>query len=174
MDNTQNKSGSILTGLIGAFLGALIGAALWAGVGIAGYVASIVGFVIAFLSGKGYDLFKGRKGKAKVVVLIVCVVLAVLIGNAGSYAYMIHDVYDELLSELSAEEAQYAVPESEFYALMIEDPEVQGEFVKDFAVGMVFAVLGCFTEIRNAGASKRLNAAIKQEELESAAPKDEE
>lgn len=173
MENTQNKSGSILTGLIGALLGALIGAALWAGVGIAGYIASIVGFVIAFLAGKGYDLFRGRKGKVKMVVLIVCVVLAVLIGNAGSYAYMIHDVYGELLSELPAEEVQYAVSESEFYALMIEDAEVQGEFVKDFAVGMVFAVLGCFTEIRNAGSMKRLNAALKQEELEKAAPKSE-
>ena len=169
MGKRRKKRGSILTGSIGALLGALVGAALWAGVSIAGYMASIVGFVIAFLAGKGYDLFKGRKGKIKAIVLIVCVVLAVAIGNAGSYAFMIHEVYHELLAELPEEELQYALTEGEFYALMVQDSEVVGEFIKDFVVGLVFAALGCFTEIRNAGSVMKLRNAQEKEKLEKAA-----
>lgn len=163
MDNVNEKRGSVITGFVGAFIGALIGAVLWTLIGLAGYVASIVGFVIAFLAGKGYDLCKGRKGTAKVVVLIVCVLLAVLIGNFGTYALDIHNIYQEELSYLTDEEKQDVVSEEEFFMLIMTDSEVQIDFVKDCAIGVVFAALGCFTEIRNAGMKKNLKARLDEE-----------
>jgi hypothetical protein len=96
----QENQGTVVGGFIGALLGALVGAIVWALVGMLGYIASIVGFLIAFLAGKGYDWFKGRPGKIKVVILVLCVILAVFIGNIGSYAWMIHDVYQEELELL--------------------------------------------------------------------------
>lgn len=164
MNKTKKKRGSVASGLIGALLGALIGAVLWALVGIAGYIASIVGFVIAFLAGKGYDLFHGRKGTAKIVVLILCVILAVAAGNIGSYAWQIHDVYQEEVSALSAEEQAYVVSEGEFFQLMAEDSEVQVGFLKDFAMGAVFAALGCFGVIRDANKPKKKKSAVQKAE----------
>ena len=155
----EEQGGSVLTGLIGA----LLGAALWAIVGIAGYMASIVGLVIALLAGKGYDLLKGRPGKAKAAVLIVCVLLAVLAGNAGSYAYQVHDVYQEQLSELSEVEKAYAMTEGEFFQVIMDDGEVQGEFAKDFGVGVFFAALGCFGVIAGAGKKKKQAAAADED-----------
>ena len=151
----KRKKGSVLTGFAGAFIGAMIGAVLWAVIGVLGYIASIVGFVIAFLAGKGYDLFKGRRGAAKVVVLILCVILAVVAGNVGSYAWQIHDVYKEEVAALSAMEQQFVISEGEFFQLMIEDSEVIGGFVKDLGMGVLFAALGCYGVIRDAGGKKK-------------------
>ena len=164
----EEQGGSELTGLIGALLGAAIGAALWALVGIAGYMASIVGLVIALLAGKGYDLLKGRPGKAKVAVLIVCVLLAVLAGNAGSYAYQVHDVYREQYEEPSELEKAYAMTEGEFFQVIMDDGEIQGEFVKDFGVGVFFAALGCFGVIAGAGAGKKKKQTASADEDDSA------
>ena len=50
VQETQEKKGSVITGFIGALLGAAIGAVAWAAVGMMGYIASIIGFVIAFLA----------------------------------------------------------------------------------------------------------------------------
>lgn len=38
--------------------------------------------------------------KIKTIVLIICVLLAVFLGNAGSYAWEIHDVYKTLIAEV--------------------------------------------------------------------------
>ena len=157
----ENK-GNVFTGFIGALIGAAIGAVLWAAVGIFGYIASVVGLVIAFLAGKGYDLFKGRQGAAKVVVLILCVVLAVVAGNAGSYAWQIHDVYEEETQGLSAEEMNYVVSEAEFFELMIDDSEIRTGFLKDCGMGLFFAALGCIGILRDAG-KKKSSAPAEQE-----------
>lgn len=164
---TTNK-GSVLTGFIGALIGAMIGAVLWAVIGIAGYIASIVGFVIAFLAGKGYDLCKGRQGAAKMVVLILCVVLAVAAGNIGSYAWQIHDVYQEEVGALSAIEQQFVISEGEFFQLMIEEEEVRTGFIKDLGMGIGFAALGCFGVIRDAAKKKSNRNEADAEMLNSA------
>ena len=57
----EEKKGSILGGILGALLGAAIGAFLWTLIGMLGYIASIVGFVIAFLASKGYDVQFGAR-----------------------------------------------------------------------------------------------------------------
>lgn len=92
---TERQGGSVAAGFVGALVGGLLGAAVWALVGIMGYIASIVGLLIAFLSAKGYDLMHGRAGKAKIIVLIVCIVLAVIVGNCTMYVYQVYDSYDE-------------------------------------------------------------------------------
>lgn len=61
----EEAIGSYGTGAIGAVLGAVLGAVAWAIVLAMGYIASIVGLLIGFLSTKGYDLLKGKQGKAK-------------------------------------------------------------------------------------------------------------
>ncbi len=144
MERYEEPKGHILTGIIGALVGALLGAVVWVLVGKLGYIASIVGFLIAFLASKGYDLCKGRPGTIKLVVLLVCVVLAVAVGTAGTYLWIAHDMWVEETSELSAFERSLLPSEAELFREIIQDSEVQTEFFKDLAMGLLFGALGAF------------------------------
>lgn len=152
----QESKGSVIGGIIGAFLGASIGAVVWAIVGMLGYIASIVGFVIAFLADKGYDLLKGRQGVLKMIVLIICVVAAVFAGTIGTAVWQIHNEYDAL----SDFEKQYQYPaESEVIKIMLQDDEVQSAILKDSAMGLVFGIMGSIGLIINAKKGKKTQPA---------------
>ena len=149
------KKGSIIGGFIGALLGASIGAVAWTLVGMLGYMASIVGFVIALLADKGYDMFKGRQGTVKMIVLILCVVLAVGVGTVGTYVWMIHDSYTEQYNELTElEKKLLTITEAEYMQEVLSDSEVQGCMIKDAGMGLVFGLLGSFGLIKAAKKKK--------------------
>lgn len=158
---TAEKKGSIVGGIVGALIGAAIGAVLWAVVGMLGYIASIIGFVIAFLASKGYDLLKGRQGLIKMIALIVCVVLAVCAGTLGTAVWQIHDEYTTQLSELSDIEKKHydIMSESEFMVSILSEKEVQTGLIKDSAMGLLFGILGSFGLIASAKNSKKQTAA---------------
>lgn len=141
--------------ILGALIGALLGAVVWALIGIAGYIASIVGFLIAFLASKGYDLLGGKPGKLKLIILIICVILAVFAGTAGAQLYFIHDYYQEAITELKPWEE--AIPEMEFIQAMIpallDNSEFIGSIAKDIGLGLLFAALGCFKLVKLSGST---------------------
>ena len=147
----EEPKGSVGMGILGAALGALIGAVIWALVGLAGYIASVVGLLTAFLASKGYDLLHGRQGRIKVVVLVVCVILAVLLGNARTAAIQIHQVYME-------EGYNLYIDEATFFQLMVpallEDSDFIGSILKDSAMGIGLAILGCIGLVSQAGKKK--------------------
>ncbi len=139
--NVQRKaedSGSYLTGLLGALGGAVIGSVLWAVLLVAGYVASLAGLVIGFLSQKGYDLLKGKQGKGKVVILIISILLGVFLGTVGGYVYML----------IKAEGTGYAIG-----AYIAEALEILVKEPGDLLLGLLFAGLGVFGILVNAGKS---------------------
>lgn len=169
---TQEKKGSVVTGFIGALLGAAIGAVAWAAVGMMGYIASIVGFVIAFLADKGYDLFKGRQGTVKMIVLIICVVLAVGAGTLGTAVWQIHNEYTEQINALTEIEKQMyeIMPEGEFMKEILMDSEMQSGLIKDSALGLLFGIMGSFGLISAAKNKKKQAAPVAEEAaLEAAA-----
>lgn len=169
MMQEPEKKGSIIGGIIGALLGAAIGAVAWTLIGMAGYIASIIGFVIAFLADKGYDLLKGRQGVIKMIVLIVCVVLAVGAGTLGTWVWTAHNEYQTQLSELSEIEKKYydIMTEEEFMKEIFADSEVQGEMLKDCGMGLVFGILGSFGLIAAAKNGKKQQAApVQSNEVE--------
>lgn len=150
-DHADSKEkGNVFTGAIGALLGALVGAVAWAAVYIFGYMASLVGLLIGFLSSKGYDLFKGKPGVTKMVVVAICVVIAVAAGNIGAYAWTLHEVYVEATADLKPWEQ--AVPEMEYMMgvaqELMQDSAFIGEMAKDMLMGLVFAMLGCINVFR--------------------------
>ena len=161
VQETQEKKGSVITGFIGALLGAAIGSVAWAAVGMMGYIASIIGFVIAFLADKGYDLFKGRQGTVKMVILIICVVLAVAAGTLGTAVWQIHNEYTEQINALTdLEKKMYEImTEGEFMKEILMDSEVQTSLIKDSALGLVFGILGSFGLISAAKNGKKKQAA---------------
>ena len=134
----QADDGTYVKGVIGALTGALIGAVVWALVLNAGYVMSIIGLLIAFLTDKGYDLLKGRQGKGKVVTLIVSVVLGVAVGTVLSEFMGIAGLIDE----------GYFIPEityaniPELFFIFMEDAEVAGVVLSNFFQGLLFAAIG--------------------------------
>ena len=69
-DRKDADNGNYVSGALGAVLGSSLGAVVWAIVLCMGYVASLVGLLIGWLADQGYNLLKGKQGKAKVWILI--------------------------------------------------------------------------------------------------------
>lgn len=172
VQEAQENKGSVIGGIVGALIGAAIGAVAWTLVGMAGYIASIIGFVIAFLASKGYDLLKGRQGTIKMVVLIVCVVFAVGAGTLGTYVWTIHNEYNTQLAELSDLERNiYEIPtEAEFMEELLSDSEVQGEMLKDAGLGLVFGIMGSFGLIKASKNGNKQNTIPAQPETDAEQP----
>lgn len=149
----KTKPGGAFFGIIGALAGAVIGAAAWAVVGIMGYIASIVGVLIGFLTSKGYDLLGGKQGAVKVVTLVICVLLAVFAGSIGTEVYWLHDFYQEAVEGIELAADEELVPEGEYILSSIpmlwEDPEISVSFFKDLGLGVLFAFMGCFRLLRS-------------------------
>lgn len=148
-DNTQRAEagGSYLLGTLGAFLGAALGAVAWGFVLYMGYVASIVGLVIGFLAEKGYNLLKGKQGKAKVLILILAVVFGVLLGTFAADAITLTEMManGELRGFTPAD-----IPA--FIAFMLaEEPEYRSATISNIGMGLLFAALGVFALLRNTG-----------------------
>lgn len=137
---------SYLTGAVGALLGTVIGAVVWALVLKMGYVASIVGLLIAFLAVKGYDLLHGKQGKGKLLILLVCVVSGVVLGTFGAYTY-------ELMEMIGSGELpgmSYSdIPM--LWSILLEDSEFVSAALKDILMGLLFAALGAWRIMRQTG-----------------------
>lgn len=149
-ENTRQKeetTGSYATGTIGALVGALIGSVLWAIVLNLGYVASIVGLVIGWLAEKGYNLLKGKQGKAKVAILIVAVLVGVLVGNFAADAFTLLDMINNgELPGLAAGDIPFMIIE-----LFAADSEYRSATLGNIIIGLLFAALGVFGLLRKAG-----------------------
>jgi len=160
-ENTQRKdtaTGSYFTGLIGALLGSAIGSVVWALVLNLGYVASLVGLLIGWLAEKGYNLLKGKQGKAKIIILIVAIVLGVLLGTVGGDAMTLLDMMNSgELPGFSAADIPWFIA-----TMWAESPEYRSGMISNIGMGLLFAALGVYAILRKAG---REVADIKVTEL---------
>ena len=148
-DNTrriEEDTGNYFTGTLGALAGAALGAVVWALVLNAGYVASLVGLLIGWLADKGYNLCKGKQGKAKVFILIAAIVLGVVLGTLGA------DVMT-----LASMMAEGQLPGFTFgdipmfiIALLSQDAEYRAATLANMGTGLLFAGLGVLFILRQA------------------------
>ncbi len=142
------KKGSVLTGVLGAALAAVVGAIPWAAVFALGYMASIVGILIGFLVGKGYDLLHGRQGRVKIVIVLLFVLLSVALGQVAGTSYNISQYYDETKATLKPYEEMIYTKTEAIYYFWTEDlmasPDAMREVFGNFGLGVFFALLGCF------------------------------
>lgn len=143
----QEDAGSYLKGAIGALLGALLGSVVWAGVLLMGYVASIVGLLIGWLSDKGYRLLKGKNGKGKIAILIVAVILGVVVGTLGADAFSLA----QLISESEGATATYADIPLMLVSLFVNETEYRGALLGNVGMGLLFAALGVYWFVIRAG-----------------------
>ncbi|HPJ03330.1 MAG TPA: hypothetical protein PKU80_10860 [Candidatus Limiplasma sp.] len=145
----ETKNGSLIAGVAGALLAAIVASIPWAVILAAGYMASIVGLLIGFVVSKGYDLLHGRQGRAKIIIVILCVLLSVALGQLLGTSYSIAQAYDE--TQAGLKENEYMImTKSEFILwswpnLIWTDADARGEVLKNFGVGVFFALLGCYS-----------------------------
>lgn len=129
-------TGSVGMGFLGALVGGLLGGVVWALIMYFGYVAAIVGFLIGWLSKKGYELLHGRKGVGKVISIVAASLIGVLFGCFASdlltLVVMIHN--GELFADYS--DIPYVL------SFLFQDPEYISAFLRNFALGVFFALLG--------------------------------
>jgi len=136
----QNTSrGSVLAGVICAILGALIGGVVWVLMSRLGYIVGIAGFLSMFLAIKGYSFgTKQKAGKAGTVLCFLLTLIVVALATCTSYAI---DLHTSLKSEMGLN-----IPVLECFKLipdMLKEPDISKYFIKDLAVGILFAVLAC-------------------------------
>ncbi len=139
----QEATGSYVSGTVGALLGAAVGAILWALVLNLGYVASIVGLAIGFLAEKGYNLLKGKQGKAKVAILAIAVIVGVLLGTFAADAFTLISMINEGEAYLTYGEIPAFLME-----LLAQEPEYQSAVISNILMGLLFAALGVFALLR--------------------------
>lgn len=132
----QEDRGSYATGAAGAFIGALLGAVVWAIVLMAGFVAGLVGLLIGFFANTGYNLMKGKQGKAKIAILVLAIIAGVLIGTIGGYAL----ITLESMNMEGIETEYFGV----CFGLLMSDSYVQSGLIRDVLVGLLFAGLGVY------------------------------
>lgn len=185
----QKPQGSIVRGLIGALIGAILGAIVWGVVGILTQsVFTVIGILMGFLTAKGYDLLKGRQGAAKIVIVILCLIIAVVLGEAIYNVGMIHKTYLEGIDEVAAELEGYGIDlkalletnpdeayekyiytEMEILQMYIEDKTFWSDVVKNLAQAMFFAAIGAAVVIIDfIGKNKQQTAAIPASAPDSA------
>ena len=165
------ESKHLLRGTLGALAGSILGAVVWAAVAAFGYILSACGLLIGFLSSKFYDLFGGKNCRAKLVIVIICVIIGVLLGNVFSLAYELSGLYDKLVTNVAS--SQDVITKAEFIRECLvgeiniwQDSEVISELVKNLLLGLVFAFVGCYSMFRsinqevNPGKTKRLSATL--------------
>ena len=140
----EERTGSYLSGTLGAFLGAALGAVLWAVVLYAGYIASLVGLVIGFLSEKGYNLLKGKQGKGKIVILILAVLFGVLAGTLAADVVTLGSMIRA--GELPGLDASH-IPALMIY-MLFGNPEYLRATLSNVGMGLLFAGLGVFALLR--------------------------
>ena len=146
-ERKESDTGSYFTGLLGALAGSALGAVLWAVILSLGYVASIVGFVIGWLSEKGYNLFRGKQGKAKIAILIIAVIFGVLLGNFAADAFSLATmIADGELPGFGLVDIPGMI-----LLLLLSEPEYRSATVSNVLMGLLFAGLGVFSLLRKTG-----------------------
>lgn len=146
-EKLEEEPGSYWQGTLGAFVGAALGALVWALVLSLGYVASIVGFVIGWLAEKGYSLCKGRKGKGKIIILILAVIFGVTLGTFLADGITLAQMIG------SGELPGYTygdIPALILYLLQV-DAEYLSATVGNVGMGLLFAAIGVMSLLRKAG-----------------------
>ena len=135
----RKSTGSVAKGAIGAVLGAIIGAIPWVIVYAMGYIASLLGLLIGICAKKGYELAKGKETKAKGIVIVICVLLAVVVAEFAA-----------IVAVNTADGIELGWTFGEIVAFMLEWAMGEGLAVvlKEIALGWLFALLGIFQLLR--------------------------
>lgn len=148
IEHQNSLSKNYPLGLIAAIVGALIGAIPWAIVSSFGWFVGWLGFLIAFLASKGYDMVRVKLNMNKLWCVIIAIIIGVLFGQILSdiiYIAMDGSARGDLMS------------------IFLYYKEHFLEYLKinaaNLGMGYLFAALGGFSVVSNI---KKENAKLKE------------
>jgi hypothetical protein len=149
---TNNQSENIGKGLLLASLAIPIGIALWVIIWRAGYMASLVSFIIAFLAvwlyKKGAGAGPSKKSAPLIVGLVVAGVLLAFVGG------MVSDAADFIVQQNSDTDALSLLLSPDFWAFFSENIFANGElwasYTTDILIAVGFGALGSFFVLKEA------------------------
>ena len=130
-----------MTGIVGALLGALLGGVLWVLVSQLGYIAGIVGLVVAVCAVKGFELFGGKLNAAGIIICMVIVVGAIYAANYISYSIYLQQALDELGYGFSFGDSIRLLPD------FFSEEEIFGAFLRDLVIGYLLTAVASFSVI---------------------------
>lgn len=150
-------NGSYGSGFVGALLGGVLGSVVWGLVLTLGYLASVVGLLIGFLSERGYHLLHGRNGKGKLVILIVVLILSVILGTfLGECGIVYRALLDEGITPTAGEVVTFLV-------MIVElEPAAMTEILANLGLGLLFALLGTYYMLKR---THRETSGMKMKDL---------
>jgi hypothetical protein len=144
--------GGSVRGFFGALIGGFVGTIPWVVLFVAGYIASLAGALIALCANFGHKKFGGPPGRGRVLtvvlVTVVMVVVASALGHVASMAwYVISGDLDREMGYLPGTILLWPFL-GEYIKFAAADPEFRAEFLKNLAMGFLFAGLGLFGVLR--------------------------
>lgn len=154
MKQERAQTGSYLRGAIGAVLGGIIGIIPWVLIGMINFIAAISGAIMAYLSYKGYLLFKGKRGKGMlyivIIVLIIFTYVAVIINNTITDFNMYPGNKSNVsISDLFVSELAIPFSSGEVYFGDYSFVPNVGSYWLQLGLGWFFAALGSYTYLKN-------------------------
>lgn len=99
------KSGSFLSGALGAIVAAIISAVPIAALRYFGYPGYVIGILTGFLAYKGYMLCNGKNARGKGIIVILCSLIGIILGAFASDAvYMFIAIKNGQLAPMSTKD----------------------------------------------------------------------
>ncbi len=135
------KGENIVLGIVGAVLGALVGAALIVILDKIGYVASISGVVMAYLSLFLYTKFAGKLSVKGIIVCIVIMIITVFVTEWLLYSFAFYKElkpYGYTLGDIVK-----GLPR------LLELGEIKGNFITNILMLYGFTALGAIPQIKS-------------------------
>ena len=147
--DAQRKS-NLPLGILGAFLGTIPGVILWVIVAQIGFIAGIVGLVIALGSLKGYELLGKKMSKTGVIVAVIFSAVMLLVAQMIAYLTAFYSGFMEgAAGAVTLSQAMELIPIDIAFRLLVEDSEVFAAIIKDVLIGYGFTALVTFTTFMN-------------------------
>ena len=130
----ESRPNNYLRGFLGALIGGFVGMSIFYLLFQVGYLASISSLLGALLGGFLYSRFGGKNDKIKIVIVSVTVLICSLLAFFLSYLSMVGSAMQEagILGD----------PLEMLFFLMRTEEEIFRAFWADFAMSIVFTVLG--------------------------------
>ena len=141
-ENVRAHKSNLLHGFAGAVIGALAGGIAYVLLSKVGYVASITGFLMAFLALLLYEKFGGCLDVKGIICCAVILIATVYFATRTAWSWEAYDAlkdygwsFGEVYSQLSS---------------ILKQSDLTGSFIKDLAMGYLFTAVGAVGKFINA------------------------
>lgn len=155
-DGTDDKKENVIAGAAGALVFAAFGGLAYFAIYQTGFIAGICGLITVILSGYGYQLFSGKKGSLKGVILSV--VFTVLVIAASEYLCISHIIYSEFKTEYAINffDAVRLTP------VFLSDGQILTNVLRDLLIAYALGAVASFGTVKSAFKESRQKNSVQK------------